>query len=83
MSRVETKSTCGRFRARVGNGRSRTAIPTIRPGLGRRRELLFVSAGDLRIMRAPYVVEGDSFRAEKPQLWSDGLIAARPQAAEP
>jgi serine/threonine-protein kinase len=40
-------------------------------------ELLFVSAVDLRIMSAPYVVQGDSFRAEKPQFWSQGLFAPR------
>jgi len=44
-----------------------------------KKELLFVSSGNLRIMRAPYIVEGDSFRAEKPQLWSDGVITARPR----
>jgi eukaryotic-like serine/threonine-protein kinase len=44
-----------------------------------KRELLFASAGDNKIMRAPYVVDGDSFRAEKPQLWSDGLWAGRPR----
>jgi Tol biopolymer transport system component len=44
-----------------------------------KHELLFVSAADLRIMRAPYIIEGDSFRAEKPQLWSDAIITARPR----
>jgi Tol biopolymer transport system component len=44
-----------------------------------KRELLFASAGDSRIMRAPYTVEADSFRAEKPQLWSEGVFAARPR----
>jgi serine/threonine-protein kinase len=44
-----------------------------------KHELLFASAVDLRIMRAPYVVEGDSFRAEKPQPWSDAIITARPR----
>jgi serine/threonine-protein kinase len=42
-----------------------------------RHELLFVSAVDLRIMSAPYAVEGDSFRAEKPQFWSQGLFTPR------
>jgi len=45
-----------------------------------RHELLFVSAVDLRIMSAPYAVEGDSFRAEKPQFWSPGLLAPRTRA---
>lgn len=31
-------------------------------------ELLFVSRG--KVMFAPYAVVGDSFRAEKPQIWS-------------
>ncbi len=31
-------------------------------------ELLFVSQG--KVMAAPYAVAGDSFRAEKPQIWS-------------
>ena len=47
-----------------------------------KHELLFVSAVDLRIMRAPYVVEGDSFRAERPQFWSESqaaTFAARPR----
>jgi eukaryotic-like serine/threonine-protein kinase len=44
-----------------------------------KRELLFASARDFRIMRAPYTVDGDSFRAEKPQPWSDGLWATRPR----
>ena len=32
------------------------------------RELLFVNQG--KVMFAPYSVVGDSFRAEKPKLWS-------------
>jgi hypothetical protein len=28
-------------------------------------------------MVAPYTVEGDSFRAEKPRLWSEGRYLAR------
>jgi serine/threonine-protein kinase len=44
-----------------------------------KRELLFLSTATSRIMRAPYIVEGDSFRAEKPQLWSDGIITGRPR----
>jgi serine/threonine-protein kinase len=38
-----------------------------------RRELLF-RAEDGRIMVAAYIVEGDSFRAEKPRVWSPGLV---------
>jgi serine/threonine-protein kinase len=44
-----------------------------------KHELLFLSAGSSRIMRAAYVVEGDSFRAEKPQLWSEGIVTGRPR----
>jgi hypothetical protein len=32
----------------------------------------------MRIMVAPYTLEGDSFRAEKPRLWSEGRFAALP-----
>ncbi len=28
-------------------------------------------------MVAPYVVEGDAFRAEKPRLWSEGRFVTR------
>jgi Tol biopolymer transport system component len=38
-----------------------------------RRELLYV-APDSRIMVASYTVEGDSFRADKPRLWSEQPI---------
>jgi serine/threonine-protein kinase len=39
-----------------------------------RRELFY--AVDMRIMVAPYTIEGDSFRAEKPRLWSEVRFAA-------
>ena len=35
-----------------------------------KRELFYGLNG--QIMVAPFAVEGDSFRAEKPRLWSDG-----------
>ena len=41
------------------------------PTWSRTRHELFYSSLDQRIMVAPYAVEGDSFRAEKPGLWSD------------
>jgi serine/threonine-protein kinase len=44
-----------------------------------KRELLFL-APDLHIMRAPYSVEGDSFRVDKPQMWSEARISGRPRA---
>jgi hypothetical protein len=31
---------------------------------------------DGRITEAGYTVEGDSFRAEKPRVWSPGLVAS-------
>jgi Tol biopolymer transport system component len=44
-----------------------------------RHELLFESnAPDNRIMVAPYAVEGDSFRAEKPRVWAERRFLARP-----
>ena len=44
-----------------------------------RHELFFLSVADLRMMVAPYTVEGSSFRAEKPRVWSTTRIAARPR----
>ena len=41
-----------------------------------RRELFYLAA-DQRIMVAPYAVEGDSFRPEKPRVWSEGRVANR------
>ena len=41
-----------------------------------RRELFFVSA-DQHIMMVPYTVEADSFRAGKPQPWSNVRFVAR------
>ena len=32
---------------------------------------------DQRVMVVPYTVEGDSFRAEKPQIWSEVRFIAR------
>jgi len=40
-----------------------------------RRELFYQEDG--RIMVVPYTVEGDSFRAEKPRVWSPGLVSLR------
>ena len=31
-------------------------------------------------MRAPYRIEGDSFRADNPQVWSEARISGRPRA---
>ena len=43
-----------------------------------RKELFFVSP-DQRIVVASYAVEGDSFRADKPRVWSDARLDARPR----
>src|SRR5207249_3264593 len=47
------------------------------PTWSRTRHELFYGTPDQRIMVAPYTVEGDSFRAEKPRLWSEGRYTAR------
>jgi len=41
----------------------------------RTRRELFYRAYDERIMVAPYASEGDSFRPEKPRVWSEGRFA--------
>ena len=43
-----------------------------------RRELLYRGL-DNRIMVASYTVEGDSFKADKPRLWSEQAILSRPR----
>jgi len=43
-----------------------------------RNELLYATL-DQRIMVAPYTVEGDSFRADKPRLRSEARFMARPR----
>ena len=43
-----------------------------------RRELFYMSP-DNRIMVVPYTVAGDSFKADKPQLWSAQPILPRPR----
>ena len=47
------------------------------PAWSRTRAELFYQAIDRRIMVAPYTVDGDSFRPEKPRLWSEGRFAVR------
>lgn len=42
-----------------------------------RHELLFATL-DQHIMVVSYTVEGDSFRADKPRLWSERMFLARP-----
>jgi serine/threonine-protein kinase len=41
-----------------------------------RNELLY-RGSDQRIMFVPYTVEGDSFKADKPRIWSEQVIWAR------
>ena len=44
-----------------------------------RHELLFTTnTPENRIMSASYTVDGESFRAEKPRLWSEARFIARP-----
>lgn len=38
------------------------------------------AANAFRVMRLPYKVDGESFQAEKPQRWSEGVFASRPRA---
>ena len=45
-----------------------------------RREFFYASIPDQRLMVAPYSVEGDSFRIEKPQVWSESRFVGRPRA---
>jgi serine/threonine-protein kinase len=42
-------------------------------------QLFFASTSDLRVMVSPFTVVGDSFRAEKPRVWSDGQFLGRPR----
>jgi serine/threonine-protein kinase len=47
----------------------------------RTRRELFYRTLDNRIMVAPYTVEGDSFKADKPRLWSEQPIFPRRERA--
>jgi len=49
------------------------------PTWSRTRHELFYRTPDNRIMVAPYTVEGDSFKADKPRLWSERMIQPRPR----
>lgn len=60
--------------------RSRSKISTgggTTPTWSRTRNKLFFAAPDRRIMVAPYSVQGDVFRAEKPRPWSEGRFVIR------
>jgi serine/threonine-protein kinase len=45
----------------------------------RTRHELFYDTLDQQIMAASYAIEGDSFRADKPRLWSEGRYLTRPR----
>ena len=47
------------------------------PTWSRSRRELFYRGEDERIMVSAYTVEGDSFSAEKPRVWSPGLVPGR------
>jgi Tol biopolymer transport system component len=47
------------------------------PTWSRARQELFYGTTDGRIMVLPYTVDGDSFRTEKPRLWSEGRYGQR------
>jgi serine/threonine-protein kinase len=49
----------------------------IQPAWSRTRRELFYVAPDNRIMVVSYTVEGDSFKADKPRLWSEQAVAPR------
>ncbi len=51
------------------------------PTWSRSRRELFYHGEDERIMVAVYTVEGSSFHAEKPRVWSPGLVPLRGGAA--
>ncbi len=63
----------GKWQVSTGQADDPTWSPT-------RREFFYASIPDQRIMVAPYTVEGDSFRIEKPQALSDGRFVGRPRA---
>lgn len=47
------------------------------PTWSRVRRELFYGTADGHIMVVPYIVDGDSFRAEKPRLWAEGVFKLR------
>jgi Tol biopolymer transport system component len=53
------------------------------PTWSRARKELFYATPDQRIMVVSYSVEGDSFRADKPRLWSEGQFMPREAGGGP
>jgi serine/threonine-protein kinase len=49
------------------------------PTWSRTRPELFFGSLDGHLMVAPYTVEGTSFKADKPRLWSEGRYLVRPR----
>jgi hypothetical protein len=49
------------------------------PTWSRVRSELFYTAPGQRIMVASYAVEGDSFRPDKPRIWSETRYVGRPR----
>ena len=49
------------------------------PTWSRTRHELFYKTADHRIMVAPYTVEGNSFKADKPRVWSERKMQPRPR----
>ena len=65
----------GNWQISTGDGGSLTPTPT----WSRTRHELFYDTPDKRIIVASYMVEGDSFRADKPRLWSEARFITRPR----
>lgn len=51
------------------------------PTWSRARNELFYTSTNGRLMVVAYTVEGDSFKVDKPRLWSDRRVMARPRSA--
>ena len=72
------KCTCGRFPGLAARRRSPPVAGSYPPG-PRTKPELFYGTLDSHIMVATYSVDGDSFRAEKPRLWSEArFVGNRP-----
>jgi serine/threonine-protein kinase len=61
----------GKWQISIGGG--------VTPTWSRTTRELFYATPDQQIMVAAYSVEGDSFHAEKPRLWTDTRFVARPR----
>ena len=74
-SRGPLKCTCGRSPGRAASGRSRPAAALSRPG--RAPGTNCSTAANGQIMVAAFTADGDTFRAEKPRLWSEARYQTR------